>query len=140
MPKTRRRGRDHPAEAPDRWSHPRATTPQGRTRASLEELQGNRAVLAATRWIRKALPSSLTQLIRRCSIAPNTDRRSRAIPPAMTVPLSPLKRRGFTLPPVAFQRCGGTAASRTTDGGVAALVSFLTRGPATGAPFLTKSV
>jgi hypothetical protein len=45
------------------------------------------------------------------------------------------------LPPSAFQRCGDPAASGTTDGGgLAALASVLTRGPARGAPFLTKSV
>jgi len=49
---------------------------------------------------------------------------------------SPREHRRFTWP--AFQRCGG--ASRTSDGGMAALVSVLTRGPARGAPFLTKSV
>jgi hypothetical protein len=54
-----------------------------------------------------------------CSVAPNT--------------------ADFTLPPVAFQR-GGAAASRTTEGGVAALASVLTRGSAKGALFLTKSV
>lgn len=41
---------------------------------------------------------------------------------------------------VAFQRWGGTAASRTTDGGVATLASVLTRSPAGGALLLAKSV
>src|SRR5260370_32970775 len=66
--------------------------------------------------------------------------RKCALPLATTVPLSPKDCRGFTLPPVAFQRCGGTAASRTTDGGLVSLVSVLTRGPARGAPVLTNSV
>jgi len=51
-----------------------------------------------------------------------------------------LSSRNIADLPASVQRLGAATASRTSDGGVAALVSVLTRGPVRGALFLTKSV
>ena len=61
-------------------------------------------------------------------------------PPAITLKLRSSGLQILWTASVVFQRCGGGAAARTTDGGAATLVSELTRGPARGALLFAKSV